>query len=202
MKHIIHSFLDGKAWESPKVSENSLLRDKIANEVSTWGTNISTRVTTQLLNNACNMAEYAYSHTSFEHQYFVALSTVFTFYADDHCTTNPEPIGQFAQRIIDNQPQLDPVLDRFVVLLKTSYDLWPRIAANAIVSGAMDTMTGMYIEYTTKDMSSRRGATRYPLYLRTRAGFGPPYAHYVFPSEWRNTVNSYIQIIPSVSPET
>ena len=149
-----------------------------------------------MLHNSCNMAECCYNHTSIELQYFVALYTAFTFYADDHSASNPEPIGQFAQRFAMGAPQLDPVLDRFAAHVKQAYDLWPRIGANAIISGTLDSMTAMYTECTTKDMHTIPSAMRYPYYLRTRSGVGPPYSHFIFPTCWRASVNSYLQLIP------
>ena len=181
---------------SPRTPRNAGLRHKLATEIASWNIDVSTTFTEKMLHNSCNMAECCYGHTSADHQYFIALYTAFTFYADDHCGADPEPIGQFAQRFIEGEPQLDPVLDRFAAHIKHAYELWPRIGANAVISGTLDSMTAMYIEYTTQDMSTIPAATRYPYYLRTKSGVGPPYAHFIFAKSWRSSVNSYIQIIP------
>ncbi|KAI0648781.1 hypothetical protein C8Q79DRAFT_470852 [Trametes meyenii] len=42
-------------------------------------------------------------------------------------------------------------------------------------------------------------ATRFPWYLRLRAGTGVPFTHFVFAKNWRDTPESYIQILPHVS---
>lgn len=135
-----------------------------------------------MLSNSCNMAEASYGQPPPpEHIYFVALYTAFAFYADDHCGTDPGPIGQFSRRAAAGEPQLDSVLDRFAEHVKHACDLWPTIAANSIVTGTFDSINAMYLEYTIKDMKVIPGATRYPYYLRTRSGVGPPYAHMMFP---------------------
>ncbi|EJF61156.1 terpenoid synthase [Dichomitus squalens LYAD-421 SS1] len=197
-KRIIRDFLSGLGFRSPRTPKNFDLRQQLTAEIASWNIDVSTTFTEKMLHNSCNMAECCYSHESPEHQYFIALYTAFTFYADDHCGADPEPIGQFAQRCLEGAPQLDPVLDRFAAHLNKTFGLWPRIGANAIISGTFDSMTAMYIEYTTKDMATRPGATRYPYYVRTKSGVGPPYAHFIFPSAWRSSVNSYIQIIPEL----
>ena len=172
------------------------MRHRLAAEIASWATDVSTTFTAKMLHNSCNMAECCYAHESVEHQYFIALYTAFTFYADDHCGTDPEPIGQFAQRCLEGAPQLDPVLDRFAAHIARASGLWPRVGANAIVNGTFDSMASMYVEYTTRGMVVRPGATRYPYYVRAKAGVGVPYSYFIFPTAWRAGVESYIQAIP------
>ncbi|KAG8907576.1 hypothetical protein FRB99_003500 [Tulasnella sp. 403] len=197
-KQIISDFLNDLHWRSPSSPRNPELRRRLQAEIASWNIDVSSTFTDKMLSNSCNMAETSYAHTSPEHQYFIALYTAFTFYADDHCEDDPEPIGQFAFRFSTNQRQLNPILDRFASHLKKAFDLWPLIGANAIVSGTFDSMTAMYIEYTTKDMRIIPKAIRYPYYLRTKSGVGPPYSHFIFPKSFREGVNSYLQIIPEL----
>ena len=196
IQRIIQGLLQGLHFISPRTPRNAELRRRLAAEIASWNINVSTTFTEKMLHNACNIAECCYSHASLEHQYFVALYTAFIFYGDDHCGTDPEPIGHFAQRCIEGAPQLDPVLDRFAAHLKRAYDLWPLIGANAINSGTHNTMTAMYIEYTTQDMATIPGAVRYPYYLRGQTAVGIPYAHFIYPNNWRSGVDSYLQVIP------
>ncbi|OBZ70154.1 Trichodiene synthase [Grifola frondosa] len=197
-KRIIRNFLNGLDFESPQTPMNSELRRRLAAEIASWNIDVSTTFTDKMLSNSCNMAETCYGHASPEHQYFIALYTAFTFYADDHCEGDPEPVGQFAHRFTNGEMQLDPVLDRFAAHIKTAYELWPLIGANTIISGTLNSMTAMYIEYTTRSMAISPSATRYPYYLRTMSGVGPPYAHFIFPKTWRASVNSYLQLIPEL----
>ena len=195
-KHITQEFLKALNFQPPCTPENPDLRHRLAAEIAQWPIDVSSTFTEKMLSNSCNMAECCYPLAGPEHQYFVALYTAFTFYADDHCGTDPEPIGQFAQRCVEGAPQLDPVFDRFAAHIAKASGLWPRVAANAIVNGTFDSMAAMYIEYTTKDMVVRPGATRYPYYVRAKAGVGVPYSCFMFPTAWRAGVDSYIQIIP------
>ena len=196
IKAVIRSFLGGLTFVSPRTPQNHELRRRLAEEIASWNIDVSATFNAKMLHNSCNMAECCYNHTSPEHQYFIALYTAFTFYADDHCTNNPEPIGQFARRFSLGATQLDPVLDRLAAHIKCAYDLWPQVGANAIISGTFDSLTAMYIECTTKDMPIAPSATKYPYYIRTSSGVGFPYAYFIFPSSWRASVNSYLQIVP------
>ncbi|KAG8911847.1 hypothetical protein FRC00_005736 [Tulasnella sp. 408] len=195
-KRIIQDFLNALNFQSPRTPRNAELRRKLQTEIESWNIDVSTTFTDKMLSNSCNMAECSYPFCSFDIQYFVALYTAFTFYADDHCEDDPEPIGQFAFRFSTGQKQLDPVLDRFAGHLKSAFDLWPLAGANSIVSGTFDSMTAMYLEYTTKDMTIRPQAIRYPNFLRSKSGVGVPYAQFTFPKAWRDSLNSYVQIIP------
>ncbi|KAG8940252.1 hypothetical protein FRC04_005461 [Tulasnella sp. 424] len=197
-KRIIQDFLNALDFQSPRTPRNTELRRKLQTEIEAWDLDVSTTFTDKMLSNSCNMAECTYPFCSFDIQYFIALYTAFTFYADDHCEDDPEPIGQFAFRFSTGQKQLDPVLDRFAAHLKNAFDLFPLAGANVIVSGTFDSMNGMYLEYTTKDMTIRPQAIRYPTYLRSRAGVGVPYAQFSFSKAWRDRVNSYLQIIPEM----
>ncbi|KAH9918245.1 terpenoid synthase [Epithele typhae] len=178
-QQIIRSFLRGLNFVSPRTPQNDGLRRRLAAEIASWNIDVSATFTDKMLHNSCNMAECTSGHTSAEHQYFVALYTAFTFYADDHCGADPEPIGQFAQRFSEGAPQLDPVLDRFAAHIRRAFDLWPRIGANAIISGTFDSMTAMYIEYTTTGMAPIPGATRYPYYVRTKSGIIPEMDYFI-----------------------
>lgn len=196
IKIVIRNFLNGLNWESPRTPQNQDLRQRLATEIESWDIDVSDSFTAKMLYNSCNIAECCYSHASTELQYFVALYTAFTFYSDDHCATDPEPVGQFAQRFAMGEPQLDPVLDQFAAHIKKAYDLWPLIGANAIISGTLDSMTAAYTEYTTKEMDTIPSATRYPYYLRMHSGVGAVYSFFIFPACWRTSVNSYLQLIP------
>ncbi|OBZ77665.1 hypothetical protein A0H81_02648 [Grifola frondosa] len=109
---------------------------------------LSTALKYKLNEESCNLAETAYGHTSVDHQYFIALFTAGGLYAEDHCTRDPEPVGQFAKRFTHGEGQLDPVLDCLANHIKTAYDFWPAIGATAIINSTLDFMTAVYIENT------------------------------------------------------
>ncbi|KAI1793299.1 terpenoid synthase [Ganoderma leucocontextum] len=144
----------------------------------------------------CNIAELAYGHTSPEHQYYIALYTACFLYVDDLGTRHLEAVSQFSRRFANGEKQLNPALDVFTDLLRQSYDLWPQVGADSIVSGTLEGVTAMYIEYTTSDMTVTPRATWWPNYFRTRNGFCSPYTHFSFMKSWRPTPVSYVQLLP------
>ena len=96
------------------------------------------------------------------------------------------------------EQQPDPVLERLAELLKTrTHQLWNACSADAIVAGTLDAVAAMYVEHSTQDtLVIVPQATRFPYYLRTRAGIGPPYIHFAFMGEWREAPDTYLQVIP------
>lgn len=144
----------------------------------------------------CDFAEIIYRHTSLEHQRYIALYTACMFYADDLGTRHLDAIGQFARRFAMGEKQLNPALDAFADVLRQSYDLWPQVGADAIISGTLEGVTAMYVEYTTGNMAVTLRATWWPNYLRNRTSFCAPFAHFNFMKSWRATPETYIQLLP------
>ena len=161
-----------------------------------WKSGDSVEVIEKLVDPSCSFAETAYDHTSPEHLYYVALYTAVILYIDDHGGKHLDAIRQFAARFAQGKKQLSPALDTLVDLMRGAHRLWTDVGADAIIAGTFDAVTAMYIECTTQDMEIKPQATLYPYYLRTRTGICPPYIHFVFMKSWRDTTNSYLQMMP------
>ena len=144
----------------------------------------------------CDLAEITYGHTSFEHQVYIALYTSCILYADDLGSRHLEAVAQFSRRFTTGEKQLNPALDVLTDLLRQSYDLWPQIGADAIVSGTLEAIAAMHVECTTGNMTVTPQATWWPNYFRNRTGICPPYAHFNFMKSWRSTPESYMQLLP------
>ena len=144
----------------------------------------------------CDLAVITYGHTSPEHQYYIALYTACILYVDDLGNRHLDALAQFSHRLATGQKQLNPALDVLIDLLRQSYDLWPQVGADAIVSGTLEAIAAMYIECTTGDMEVTPQATWWPNYFRNRTGICPPYAHFNFMKGWRLTPESYLQLLP------
>ena len=150
----------------------------------------------KLVDSGCSFAETAYGHTSPVHQHYIALYTALILYIDDIGNKHLEAVRQFAGRFAQAKQQLCPALDTLVQLLRQAHELWTSVGADAIISGTIDAVTAMYIEYTAQNLVVKPTATRFPYYLRTRAGIGPPYIHFIFMKSWRATPESYLQLLP------
>ncbi|OBZ75964.1 hypothetical protein A0H81_04739 [Grifola frondosa] len=101
-------------------------------------------------------------------------------------------------RFANGQRQQDPVLDRFATHIKKAHELWPLVGANAIVCATLDSMTALYIEYTTETMTISHHAKRYSYHLRLMSGISSPFAYFMFSKTWRDNVNSYLQFKPDL----
>ncbi len=144
----------------------------------------------------CDLAEIIYGHTGYEHQHYIALYTACILYVDDLGSRHLDAVTQFSRRFATGEKQLNPALDVLTDLLRQSYDLWPQIGADAIVSGTLEAVAAMYVECTTGNMPITPKATWWPNYFRNRTGICPPYAHFNFMKSWRSAPDSYLQLLP------
>ena len=115
---------------------------------------------------------------------------------DDIGKPHLDALAQFSYRFAKGEKQPNPVLERLVELMKESYDLWPQMGADAIVSATLDSISAMYVECTSGDMEITPQATWWPNYFRTKAGLCPQYAHFIFAKGWRLNADSYMQLLP------
>ena len=159
---------------------NIALRKEVTADITSWNAGLSPEFIDGLMDTGCTIAQYSYRHTSYAHQYFIAIYTACVTYVDDLVKHNLEAVGQFVQRFARGEPQDNPALARLVTLLETAHEYWPRISANSIVVGTTDAITAMYVEYISKGDVSPAAAMKYPIYLRLKTGITTPYAHFNF----------------------
>ncbi|KAM5539460.1 hypothetical protein V8D89_006912 [Ganoderma adspersum] len=145
---------------------------------------------------AADLAGTIYTHTSPEHQQYIALYTACVVYADDLGSRHVQALAQFSRRVVTGEKQLSPALEVLADLLKQAYNLWPEVGADAIISGTMMAITSMYLECTTGHMTVTPQATWWPNYFRDRTGLPSQYAHFNFMKSWRSTPESYMQLLP------
>ncbi|KAJ3013106.1 hypothetical protein NUW54_g1682 [Trametes sanguinea] len=70
--------------------------------------------------------------------------------------------------------------------------------ANSIAAGTLEAIAAFYTEFTIQNMIVKPGALRYPDHLRLRSGIDPPYIAFLFMRGWRDTSESYVQLIPDM----
>ena len=197
VKQIIRDFLDRSSYKSPKAPVDSSLRDVLAAELATWPADVTPAFRAKVLDGAAVYAETTYAHTSPAHRLYIARYTASLMYIDDLGARALDAVMRFTGRFARGEPQPDPVLEVLAGLLRKAHELWNVYSADAIVAGTLDAVAAMYIEYTTQDtLEVAPEATRFPYYLRTRAGIGPPYIHFAFMGSWREVPDSYLQVLP------
>ena len=196
IKPIIADFLVRSSYKWGTTPLNVALRAQIASDVRAWDNCGAAHVVDKLVDCACSYIESAYGHLSPEYQHYVALYTACILYCDDLGGSRLDAVRQFATRLARGEAQLTPALDTLADLLKQAHDLWPAVGADAIISGTVDAIAGMYIEYTTANMAVDPHAAWWPQYLRTRTGINAPYIQFLFMKNFRETPESYLQMLP------
>ncbi|KAI0366897.1 terpenoid synthase [Pilatotrama ljubarskyi] len=198
MQEAVGELLRRSAYVSPKSETDPTLRHALTQHVGSWDINLSTGLRDKIVDASCNYVETVYGHTSPEHRQYIALYSACMLYADDLGEQDPGAVMEFTRRFIRGEKQPNDVFECLADVLKRAYELWPQFGADSIVTGTLDALAANHIESTTRDMEVKPLATRYPSYLRLRAGITAPFTHFVFPKSWRETPESYIQILPEI----
>ncbi|KAI0755125.1 terpenoid synthase [Daedaleopsis nitida] len=198
----MRDFLQDISYKPMGTIPNLKLRQETRDEILSWNaTDLSPAFIDGLTDTAVSMAEFGCSHTSYEHQRYVAFYTAYLVVADDLGQYNLEAIGQFARRLTCGQPQLHLALDRLVVLLRTTHDLYPRVSADAIIANTLDALSWMFVEVQTKYKAVLPAASRYPHYIRCKVGVAAGYSHFCFMKHWADNAETglfYLQSIPDL----
>ncbi|OJT10384.1 hypothetical protein TRAPUB_13076 [Trametes pubescens] len=196
MQEVICDLLNRSEYRSPKSATDYELRRALAEEVAEWKTHVALAFLTKSVDASCNYVETVYGHTPAAHKHYIALYTVCMLYADDLGDHDPGAVMQFTRRFVRAEPQPHAVFECLADLLRRAHELWPQFGADCVITGTLDALAANHVECMTRGMSVKPHATRYPAYLRLRAGIGAPFTHFVFPNCWRETPESYVQILP------
>ncbi|KAI0333771.1 terpenoid synthase [Cubamyces sp. BRFM 1775] len=198
IQSIMLNFLQGCRYENPTTPPDEELRHRMLLEVQSWEVELSPKHAQCFIETGSHFAETAYRHTSPEHRFYAARYTAYFLYADDLGQHHIEALKQFPRRFMTGEPQLDPILDRLVALVRCAHELWTDVGTDAIIIGTLEAISAFHLEFSTHDMVIKPGAVRYPDYLRLRSGIDPPFIAFVFMRGWRSTAESYLQLIPDM----
>ena len=196
IKQIVGDFLVRSRYSWGASPRDEELRAQVLAEARRWDDYGNAAGVEQVVDTACSITESAYGHTSPAHRLYVALYTASLTYVDDFVGATTEAVRQFASRLTRGEPQLTIALETLAVLMRQTHELWPAVGADAIISGTIDAVTAMYIEYAAKEMVVSPHAERWPMYFRTRTAVNPPYNHFIFMKAFRETPESYLQMLP------
>jgi hypothetical protein len=117
---------------------------------------------------------------------------------DDVAAKNPATYGDFEQRFLRGQPQLDPVLDALVEVLMQMWGQYDALAANSIITASFDFVTTSCMEPDLEKAPLVKGTQRFSYYLRERTGGSYAYAFLLFPKSSQISVTEYIQAMPDM----
>ena len=192
----MHDFLARSNYQPPNTPRDHDLRQYLATELAPWTALVGAPMLAKMIETSSSYAETAFAHLAPGAKRYVALYTACMLYAEDLGARDPAPVVHFARRLVAGRPQLSPVFDRLAALLADAHRVWTDVGADAVISSTLDALSATLVEFATEEMPVAPCATRYPYYLRTRAGGGPQYTHFMFARSWRETPESYLQIIP------
>ncbi|KAJ8473610.1 hypothetical protein ONZ51_g7753 [Trametes cubensis] len=196
-RHILRDFLDRLEYQNLRTPSNLRLRNEVTIYVVSWDAGLSTQIIEGIVDSSCSIAESAYPHLPYEHQLFVALYTTYFIYIDDLGNRDLEMLGDFHRRYATREDMLDPVMERIVRQFQEVYRLYPRLNANAIIAGTLETLIGMYIEFSTKDVPAVPGTTMYASFIRQKTGDGLAYTLFNFVKGARGSSDTvYLQVLP------
>ncbi|KAI0662063.1 terpenoid synthase [Cubamyces menziesii] len=188
--------------DSPQSTPDGGLRHWLSAQVSKWKTTLDLNFSPKFLDKTVNASsiyvETVYGHTPPEHRQYIALYSACMFYAEDVGEHDPNAVMEFTRRFVQGKKQSDEIFECLAGLLRRAYEYWPPFGADSIITGTLDALSANYIECSTKEMQIRPSATRYPTYLRLRAGISAPYTHFLFPNTWMRAPESYLQILPEL----
>nr|BDI63124.1 sesquiterpene synthase [Trametes versicolor] len=198
MKAIMQDFLQQCNYEDPSTPKDIELRERMALEMAAWSLDLPATFIEQVHETSCHFIETAYVHTTLEHRFFVARYCAYFLYADDLPGRCLDALIQFPRRFANREQQLDPILNRLAEMIRGAHELWTDVGASAIIAGTLDALTAFYIEYTTCGLAVKPQAVRYPYYLRLKSGIDPPFVAFIFMRGWRDTAESYVQMLPEI----
>ncbi|KAH9889840.1 terpenoid synthase [Cubamyces lactineus] len=165
-----------------------------------WKADLDVNFSPKFLDKAINASsiyvETVYAHAPPEHRQYIALYAACMFYAEDVGEYDPGALMEFTRRFVRGEKQPGEIFECLAGLLRRAYEYWPPFSADSIITGTLDALSANYIECSTKEMQIRPAATRYPIYLRLRAGISAPFTHFLFPNTWKCAPESYLQILP------
>jgi Trichodiene synthase (TRI5) len=111
---------------------------------------------------------------------------------------DPSSFIGFQQRFLSGQPQLNPVLDAFAVVLLRMWDLYDPPGANTIVTAVFEFVSICCIEPDIEKLPMVRGAKRFSSYVRHCTGVGSGFAVLTFPKSTQINIMEYLHAVPEM----
>ncbi|KAI0670956.1 terpenoid synthase [Trametes maxima] len=198
LQDTISEFLRRCDYTPTKTTHNNDLRCWLTEQVASWSVAVSPKFLNKTIDAGCTYVESVFGHVPVENRRYIALYTACMLYADDLGEDDPGAVLDFTRRFVRREHQPNAVFECLAGLLRSTYDVWPQFGADSIVTGTLDALAANHIECVMRTVPVKPFAERYPYYLRQRAGIGAPFTHFMFANDWRQTPESYIQIVPEI----
>jgi hypothetical protein len=125
-------------------------------------------------------------------------------WVDDNVDHERKAIEEFQHRFLSSQPQLHPMLDRFVECLMDMKKFWDPLCADMIVSATFYFMHGNLLE-SRQDISGMKlhgPSTLWPTWVRSMSGVASAYALFILPTSVCPDIAKFLQTIPELDSWT
>ncbi|KAF9024115.1 terpenoid synthase, partial [Hymenopellis radicata] len=127
---------------------------------------------------------------------YVALYTAFLMYLDDTFASDVAGLASFHGRFCRAESHGNVVLDFFSSFLRDTHAYFDYMAANLIITAALNFVTALVLEQRTKNIKLSPTAKQFPKFARGLSGVADAYSFFIFPPEV--PVDSYIHALPEL----
>ncbi|KAJ7578031.1 isoprenoid synthase domain-containing protein [Mycena floridula] len=199
---ILGAHLASLGYQSPTpLTFDLTLEAEVLSRLTSWSLGVEKDpYSVKALRCSIGMANYAFHKHSFETKIYISLFTWFSMIIDDRVTAMRIPLEHFHGRLLNAEPQLDPLLDHLASLLKETPRHWDPVCASSIICSFLGFL-GATLFLDRDEVQSKRGVIEsqsWPPYLRTKDGEPEAYAYMVFPRETCPDISVYLQAIPDM----
>lgn len=145
----------------------------------------------------------AIGDTSYRHlgnystRVFVGVWTGLMVYIDDCCEEYADGLSEFSSRLMRQEKQMYPVLDKVVEMNRELGEHWSTISVNIILGSELDFFTSTMIDSAIEGMELKsKLAPGFPQFTRRMSGESSAFCVQVFPPEL--DIKAWIQVIPDL----
>ncbi|CAL1716300.1 unnamed protein product [Somion occarium] len=187
----------GAAKRFPPRSPPTTVDHTVREVIRSWNLDIPENVYERYIVCGVDIGFAAYQHTPYDLQIAIALFTFCATIFDDRTWLDPKAMREFIPRFCLGQPQLHPLLDRFVESTMNLRKFFPLYTANTICSAVLEYANEeVYCAEDVDQTMLRPGAWQYVEYTRLKSGIPEPYAIGIWPSSVCSDLKEYVQAIP------
>ena len=144
---------------------------------------------------AIHLGSGPYVHTPLDVQVHIAKYTLVLLCVDEF-EVPTSAMDEFMERLYSGRPQLHPILDVTVDILRRMKDYYSPFLVTQIVKSTVDFINSMTLDAQTEEMALRPSALPYVKFKRFYNGIGEAYAAFIWDKFNFPNMFTYIQALP------
>ncbi|KAI3324406.1 terpenoid synthase [Xylariaceae sp. AK1471] len=147
-----------------------------------------------------NYARHCYPNHPLDVRVYTGIFTWLGVLVDDIADKDPEQWQHFIPRFHNSHKQHSALAREWARCLRLSYQSFSPIAANFIITSALNFVNGTVLEGSEVPRVTRTaGGENWPYYLRDKNGLAEAYALFTFPKALCPDFSCYMEAIPDMS---